>query len=206
MSTSYKTFMPGRIINGYKITKLYYKTNIVDAICLKCGKEVTITKDAIYKKSKYRHCCTRFDVGDKINSLTYIGKDKSGRYNDSYGVFKCDCGNTKVVRLDQVREGYIKDCGCGGLKKTKPNPNNKSTGLRNIYPCGNSYKIIIRNSGAETPRIKCHDLDECVKIRDYLKSMDVYDFIEFCNISYDSHITVRDLSQFESVVHYFLNS
>lgn len=201
-----KTFVPGRIINGYKITKVYYKTNIVEAICLKCGRKSTITRASIYRKTKYRHCCTRFDVGDKINSLTYIGKDKSGRYSDSYGVFKCDCGNTKVVRLDQVREGYIKDCGCGALKKTKPNPNNKSTGLRNIYLYGNSYKIIIRNSGAETPRIKCHDLDECIAIRDYLKGMDVYDFIEFCNISYDAHIEVRNLSQFESIVHYFLNS
>ena len=199
-------FIPGNIINGYKITKAYDKTNIVEAVCLRCGKEVTITKAAIYKKAKNRHCCTKFDVGDKINSLTYIGKAKDGRYGNSYGIFKCNCGNTNVVRFDQVREGYIKDCGCGGLKKTKPNPNNKSTGLRNIYPCGNSYKIIIRNSGAETPKIKCRDLNECVKIRNYLKNMDINEFIEFCNFSYDAHIEVINLNQFESVVHYFLNS
>lgn len=203
---SNKKFVPGSIINGYKIIKAYDKTNIVEALCLRCGKVSTMTKTGINKKSKYRHCCTRFDVGDKINSLIYLGKDKSGRYNDSYGVFKCDCGNTKTIRLDQVREGYIKDCGCSGLKKVKPNPNNKSTGLRNIYPCGSSYMIIIRNSGAWTPKIKCQDLDECVAIRDYLKNMDINEFIEFCNLSYDAHITVRDLSQFESVVHYFLNS
>lgn len=201
-----RKFIPGNIINGYKITKVYDKTNTVKAVCLKCGKETTITKTGIYKKSKHRHCCTRFDVGDKINSLTYIGKEKSGRYDSNYGLFKCYCGNTKAIRLDQVREGYIKDCGCGALKKIKPNPNNKSTGLRNIYPCGNSYKIIIRNSCVGTPLIKCRDLDECVKIRDYLKGMDVNDFIEFCTISYDAHITVRDFIQFESVVHYFLNS
>lgn len=199
-------FIPGNIINGYKITKVYDKINIVEVVCLKCGKVSTMTRAGIGKKSKYRHCCTRFDIGDKINSLTYIGKEKIGKYGEGYGVFKCDCGNTKVVRLDQVREGYIKDCGCGGLKKTKPNPNNKSTGLRNIYPCGNSYKIIIRNRCVGTPNIKCRDLDECIKIRDYLKNMDVNEFIEFCNISYDAHIEVRDLSQFKSVVHYFLNS
>lgn len=200
------TSVPGRIINGYRITKVYDKTNIVDVVCLKCGKKSTITKTTVYKKSQYRRCCTRFDVGDKINSLTYLGKDKSGRYSDSYGVFKCDCGNIKTIRIDQVREGYIKDCGCGKLKKTKPNPNNKSTGLRNIYPCGNSYKIIIRNRCAQTPMIKCHNLDECIAIRDYLKSMDPNEFVEFCNLSYDAHIAVRDLSQFENVVHYFLNS
>ena len=201
-----RKFIPGNIINDYKITKTYDKMNIVEAVCLKCGKVSMMTKTGISKKSKYRHCCTRFDIGDKINSLTYIGKDKSGRYNNNYGVFKCDCGKTKIICFDQVREGYIKDCGCSALKKTKPNPNNKSTGLRNIYPCGNSYKIIIKNRCVETPKIKCRDLNECVKIRDYLKNMDVNEFIEFCNISYDAHITVRDFSQFESVVHYFLNS
>ena len=199
-------FIPGNIINGYKITKTYDKMNIVEAVCLKCGKVSMMTKTGISKKSKYRHCCTRFDIGDKINSLTYIGKDKSGRYDNNYGVFKCDCGKTKIIRFDQVREGYIKDCGCSELKNTVPNINNKSTGLRNIYPCGNSYKIIIRNSCVGTPMIKCRDLNECIKIRDYLKNMDVNEFIEFCNISYDAHITVRDFSQFESVVHYFLNS
>lgn len=196
-------FTPGNIVNGYKIIRVYDKMNIVEAVCLKCGKKSTLTKTAIYKKTKYRHCCTRFDIGDKINSLTYIGKDKSGRYDNNYGVFKCNCGNTKVIRLDQVRDGYIKDCGCGELKKTEPNSNNKATGLRNIYPCGNSYKILIRNRCVGTPMIKCHNLDECVKIRDYLKNMDVNEFIEFCNIAYDTHIAVRDLRDFESVVHYF---
>lgn len=101
-----RKFISGNIINGYKITKVYTNTNTVEAVCLRCGKVSIMTKAGIGKESKYRHCCSRIDVGDKINSLTYIGKDKSGRYGNSYGIFKCDCGNTKAIRLDQVRKGY----------------------------------------------------------------------------------------------------
>lgn len=123
----------------------------------------------------------------------------------NYGVFKCKCGNIKIAYLSNVRAGYIKDCGCCGLKRTKPNPNNKSTGLRNIYPAGNSYKIIINHDCVTTPKIKCQYLYECVEIRDYLKNMSNSEFIEFCNKAYDVNITVINLSQFIDTVNYFLN-
>ena len=73
-----RKFISGCIINEYRIIEVYDKTNTVKVECLRCGKETTITKNTIYKKSKNRHCCSRIDIGDKINSLTYIGE--SDRY------------------------------------------------------------------------------------------------------------------------------
>ena len=45
-----RKFIPGNIINGYRITKTYDKMNIVEAVCLKCGKVSMMTKIGISNK------------------------------------------------------------------------------------------------------------------------------------------------------------
>ena len=105
----------------------------------------------------------RIDItGQKFNYLTaikYVDYDKNHR---SRWLFKCDCGNEKILDSLWVRKGNIKSCGCynsrvatermikHGLAKTKEhsawcnikgrcfNPNEKSYkyyGARGITVC-----------------------------------------------------------------------
>lgn len=68
--------------------------------------------------------------GEKINNLVLIKKlgMKNGK---SYGLFLCDCGNTKEIRIDHVASKTTKACGClsgkptygnlkHGISKTRP--------------------------------------------------------------------------------------
>lgn len=60
------------------------------------------------------------EIGEKINHLTLI-KDigiKGGRH---WGLFQCDCGNIKEIRIDHVQTGNNKGCGCLNKKPTYGN-------------------------------------------------------------------------------------
>ncbi|KKL81442.1 hypothetical protein LCGC14_1994720 [marine sediment metagenome] len=53
-------------------------------------------------------------VGDKFNRLTVLAIGKIPKTFRYYAVCKCDCGNEKIwkVRLDGMRDGNIRSCGC----------------------------------------------------------------------------------------------
>jgi hypothetical protein len=65
-------------------------------------------------------------IGKKFNKLTVL-KFHSYKKSRPYFVFRCDCGNEKVLRLSHVTSGDIKACGClqgkqsvtHGMKKTR---------------------------------------------------------------------------------------
>lgn len=61
-------------------------------------------------------------TGKKFNRLTAIGfKWLGGKYNNKeYWLFKCDCGNEKVVRKSNVMASEVRSCGC--LRKGKRQP------------------------------------------------------------------------------------
>lgn len=48
----------------------------------------------------------------------------------TYWTFKCECGNIKVLRLDGVKSGRIKSCGC--LKKETDRSNAKVARQHNL--------------------------------------------------------------------------
>ena len=51
-------------------------------------------------------------LGDKYNRLTVIEFDHIGKHNRSYFLFKCECGNEKVILGSLVKCGNTKSCGC----------------------------------------------------------------------------------------------
>ena len=75
----------------------------------------------------------------KYNKLTAIKLQHSlKRTNKSreYWLFKCECGNEKVISKDLVKRGQIKSCGCiKGLKKIKHGfaKKDKKSRLYNIW-------------------------------------------------------------------------
>ena len=50
--------------------------------------------------------------GDKYNRLTAIKFSHRGDHGKQYWLFKCDCGNKKVLCVDNVKNGNTKSCGC----------------------------------------------------------------------------------------------
>lgn len=100
--------------------------------------------------------------GDKYNFLTAVRFSHRDKRSQLYWLFKCDCGNKKVIVVEDVKKGSIKSCGCmqrellkerhitHGMSKTreyktwasmksrclnKNNPGYKNYGARGITVC-----------------------------------------------------------------------
>ena len=50
-------------------------------------------------------------AGDKYNRLTAI-KFSHKKGTGQYWLFRCDCGNEKVIYVNDVKSGHTKSCGC----------------------------------------------------------------------------------------------
>lgn len=83
--------------------------------------------------------------GDKINRLTVLKFHHIGNHYRRYFVFKCDCGNKKIILGSLVVSGNTKSCGCLSLevKKSKLLPNNLGV-IRQIVL---GYKRHAKNRG-----------------------------------------------------------
>ena len=55
-------------------------------------------------------------AGQKFNRLTAIKFDKRIN-NKTYWLFKCDCGNDKVIVTHAVKSGNTKSCGCYNIEQ-----------------------------------------------------------------------------------------
>jgi hypothetical protein len=64
----------------------------------------------------------------KYGKLTFIKEQYRKKYSNravtKFAMFRCDCGNEKVINLSNVRRGLVKSCGCitktrNGMSKTK---------------------------------------------------------------------------------------
>lgn len=61
--------------------------------------------------------------GDKFNFLTFL-EESNIRINKDwikirYGMFECDCGNTKELMISNVKHGNTISCGCKRNGKQK---------------------------------------------------------------------------------------
>ena len=50
--------------------------------------------------------------GDKYNRLTAIKFDHRNEKGEQCWLFRCSCGNEKVIRVSEVKNSHIKSCGC----------------------------------------------------------------------------------------------
>lgn len=85
--------------------------------------------------------------GDKFNRLTCIGLSHIGKHNRTYFLFKCDCGNEKIILGSLVKSGNTKSCGCLSkeVKKSKIYPDNIGVTRQIIL----GYKRRAENRGFE---------------------------------------------------------
>lgn len=83
----------------------------------------------------------------------YVRKDKS---NNKYYLCECDCGTEKVVRIDHLRSGKSKSCGCiknEQIKALRSTHNLSGTRIYNIWRnmvrrCNDNSAISFKYYGA----------------------------------------------------------
>lgn len=68
---------------------------------------MNLTKE--FKELDINNC--KNHSGEKFNSLTILNKAYK-KNNKTYWLCLCDCGNTTLVRYDQLTSNQIKSCGC----------------------------------------------------------------------------------------------
>ena len=53
-----------------------------------------------------------YPAGQKFGRLVYEQFTRRSDAGKAYGRYQCECGTTKELRIDSVRAGGIKSCGC----------------------------------------------------------------------------------------------
>lgn len=93
----------------------------------------------IYEKNKKL-------IGQKFGRWTIIKRVENDKYNQIRYLCQCDCGNTNIVHLGQLKSGHSKSCGClsNELKRKRANTHSKSN--TRIYHIFNSMKVRCLNS------------------------------------------------------------
>lgn len=79
-----------------------------------CGNEKVIEKSTVVIGSVQSCGCIRSPsiAGQKFGKLTAIRCDHSDSEGCTWWLFKCDCGNEKVIKRNNVIQGFTKSCGC----------------------------------------------------------------------------------------------
>lgn len=50
--------------------------------------------------------------GNRFNKLTAIRFSHRNKWKNQFWFFRCDCGKEKVIRVNNVKNGNTKSCGC----------------------------------------------------------------------------------------------
>lgn len=67
--------------------------------------------------------CVRINMkGLRYTNLLVLDYSHTSKYGKAFWHVKCICGDKKIVRGDQLREGRIKSCGCFNKERCKLNP------------------------------------------------------------------------------------
>ena len=79
------------------------------------------------------------EIGTKIEKLTLLAIDKelTKLKQKQYGLFQCDCGNTKTLRISHVKSLSTKSCGCSKLEEIQKY--NQTKNLNNQFEIGKMY-------------------------------------------------------------------
>ena len=107
-----------------------------------CGNEKT-TSATMLLQGKTKSCgCLRKKVareraksqikdliGQRFGRLTVLKRDASKSGHGAHWVCKCDCGNIKIYRGNQLRKGLVISCGCWREERCKNGEVNKGEDL-----------------------------------------------------------------------------
>ena len=131
--------------------------------CLNCNKKIINNRKSKLKKFCCNECQYKYRWGQKIENKRFGKLIALKRVSKSEWLCLCDCGNTTIVKTDQLTTKKTQSCGCLAKAKhsnimknnekikkfseenfkdntnlitissDKPFKNNKSTGIRGVY-------------------------------------------------------------------------
>lgn len=99
-------------------------------------------------------------TGQKFNKLTVIreyGKDKKGNIT---WLCKCDCGNFKVVRGQELTGNKVKSCGCSKFRDLSGQKFGKLTVIKRVENIGKQVAYLCRCDCGNTKIVKADYLRE----------------------------------------------
>lgn len=81
-------------------------------------------------------------IGEKRNFLTMISEPYTKENRKRYAIFRCDCGNEKEIRIDNVTDPKgTKSCGCFGRESRTRAKNHLTHGMSHSRVCQIWYKM-----------------------------------------------------------------
>lgn len=98
------------------------------------------------------------EIGKKYGKLTILNYEFTDKHYYKHYLCRCDCGNTKIVSIHNLRTGKTKSCGC-----------NYKIILGELYKKKNHYCIkdnYVIGYTTNTNKEFYIDLDDYIKIRD----------------------------------------
>lgn len=113
-------------------------------------------------------------TNEKYGKLTAIKIDHIGESGKRYWLCECDCGNTIIAKVDSLRSGNTKSCGCTRREKTiKRNLKHNGTGTR-LYRiwqglfkrCRNKNSTDYYNYGARGIKV-CNEWEDFINFRNW---------------------------------------
>ncbi len=67
-------------------------------------------------------------IGKTYGRLTVISYSEKNKYNRSMWLYKCECGNSKIISSNSLQQGHTKSCGCLDKEKHISSPNRTTHG------------------------------------------------------------------------------
>lgn len=93
------------------------KSNLIWECICECKKRKNVVSHSLVSGTTKSCGCLISDrrikwiTGEKHHELTFLYEVES-RNKRRYGLFRCSCGNEKIICFEHVRGGNIKSCGC----------------------------------------------------------------------------------------------
>lgn len=112
-------------------------------------------------------------LGERFGKLTVIGYGKKVGKKQYY-ICQCDCGNKKEIRVDRLKSGITKNCGC--VEKSKNNIIGKRFGRLTVVKEGETYRKRDGRSVGKYYVCRC----DCGKELNVLRSSLVIGFTTSC--------------------------
>lgn len=107
----------GSFTNGYGVINIRKKTTYAHHISYKLATNEEIATRLINKCGTIAcvnpdHYCLEENIsGKKFNRLTALEKKGQGKHGTMW-LFECECGVQKEIRINHVKDGRVKSCGC----------------------------------------------------------------------------------------------
>lgn len=78
------------------------------------------------------------EIGNKYGRLTVIKRAGKAKNRSIKYLCHCSCGNKKIIRIDSLRRGITKSCGCINIKHNKSMTREYKTWVSMLNRCNNS--------------------------------------------------------------------